>query len=106
VNTSLALNFPGPFKFVLLGGLALLVLGPVFLLITVLAIRSGRAKAHAAFPITTPATADGPGSYRVTGVDRQTRGDRDVTIQADSRANAQVKAELEGIIVTSVTKAG
>jgi hypothetical protein len=40
----------------------------------------------------------------VSGVDKNSRGDREVVIEAASRANAQVKAELDGIVVTSVTK--
>jgi hypothetical protein len=47
---------------------------------------------------------DGPGQYRVQGVHRQTKMDISQYIQADSAANAQVKAELEDIVVTSVRK--
>ncbi|MGD0462160.1 MAG: hypothetical protein ABSB74_06705 [Tepidisphaeraceae bacterium] len=47
---------------------------------------------------------DGPGQYCVEGVDRQTKMDKTLHIQADSAANAKVKAELEGIVVTSVKK--
>ncbi|MGA2439608.1 MAG: hypothetical protein ABSH08_01500 [Tepidisphaeraceae bacterium] len=47
---------------------------------------------------------DGPGRYRIQGVDRGTEQDAILDIQADSAANAKVKAELAGIIVTSVTK--
>ena len=50
------------------------------------------------------AGSDGPGQYRVQGVHRQTKMDISKYIQADSAANAQVKAELEDIVVTSVTK--
>ncbi|MGD0770867.1 MAG: hypothetical protein ABSB42_22010 [Tepidisphaeraceae bacterium] len=47
---------------------------------------------------------DGPGRYRIQGVDRSTKQDATQDIQADSAANAKVKAELDGIVVTSVTK--
>ena len=48
---------------------------------------------------------DGPGQYRIQGVHRQSKMDVSKYIQADSIANAKVKAELEDIVVTSVTKA-
>lgn len=47
---------------------------------------------------------DGPAFYRIRGVDRQTQNDITRDIPADSAANAKVKAELNGVIVTSVTK--
>jgi hypothetical protein len=47
---------------------------------------------------------DGPGRYRVQGVDRNTKSDITRDIPADTLANAKVKAELDGIIVTSVDK--
>jgi hypothetical protein len=47
---------------------------------------------------------DGPGRYRINGVNRATKQDATVEVDADSAANAKVKAELDGIIVTSVTK--
>jgi hypothetical protein len=47
---------------------------------------------------------DGPGHYHIEGVDRNTKNDITRDIHADSLANAKVKAELDGIIVTSVTK--
>jgi hypothetical protein len=54
------------------------------------------------FPI--PAEPDGLGSYRIIGVDRTTREDKDVTIEAASSDNARVKAELDGIVVTDVRR--
>jgi len=62
------------------------------------------------FPVVThdgeyPAPADGPGQYRIQGVHRQSRMDVSKYIQADSIANAKIKAELEDIVVTAVTKA-
>lgn len=47
---------------------------------------------------------DGPGHYRIEGVDRNTKNDVTREVHADSLANAKVKAELDGIIVTSITK--
>lgn len=47
---------------------------------------------------------DGPGQYRIQGVNRETRDDTTIEVPADSLANAKIKAELNGIIVTSVTK--
>jgi len=43
-----------------------------------------------------------PGTYLVKGVDRNTRQDTSLRIQAESEANARVKADLAGIVVTSV----
>jgi hypothetical protein len=48
--------------------------------------------------------SDGPGQYRIEGVHRQTKLDLSKYIQADSAANAKVKAELDDIVVTSVVK--
>jgi hypothetical protein len=47
---------------------------------------------------------DGPGRYRIKGVHRATKKDATVEFLAESLANAKVKAELDGIIVTSVIK--
>lgn len=95
----LSLSWPGPCELIvllaLLGGAAALI---VFL------TRKSRRREPAAFAVVSNAEADGPGSYRVVGVDQNTRADREITIDAASRANAQVKAELEGMIVTAVTK--
>jgi hypothetical protein len=61
------------------------------------------------FPIPTSASGvpilpDGPGQYRIQGVHRQTKMDISKYFQADSAANARVKAELDDIVVTSITK--
>ncbi len=61
------------------------------------------------FPIPTttmgiPILPDGPGQYRIQGVHRETKMDISKYIQADSAANARVKAELDDIVVTSITK--
>jgi hypothetical protein len=47
---------------------------------------------------------DGPGRYHIQGVDRHTERDATLEIEAESAANAKVKAELKNIVVTSVTK--
>ena len=44
---------------------------------------------------------DGPGLYRVHGVDKGTGNDIMDRIRADSSANARIKAELRGIVVSS-----
>jgi hypothetical protein len=55
-----------------------------------------------AFPVLT--VDDGPGRYLICGVERESQTDQRIMVDADSRANAQVKAELRGIIVTEVEK--
>ena len=97
-----ALSWPGPCELVAV----LLILAVPAALVLVM-LRRKRAEAEAqrpAFPVVTAADADGPGTYRVVGVDKATRADRAITVDAASRANAQVKAELDGLIVTAVTK--
>jgi hypothetical protein len=54
------------------------------------------------FPL--PAQPDGPGTYRIIGVDRTTRQDKDITLEAASSENARVKAELDGMVVTEVRR--
>jgi hypothetical protein len=49
-----------------------------------------------------PVVADGPGRYRVSGVDRESKMDTSMVVTAESADNAKVKAELEGVIVTKV----
>ncbi len=51
-------------------------------------------------------TFDGPGLYEVSGVDRATKMDTTWRVQAETRANAKAKGELEGIVVTSVRFVG
>ncbi|HEY1923269.1 MAG TPA: hypothetical protein VGG44_11015 [Tepidisphaeraceae bacterium] len=48
--------------------------------------------------------AGGPGQYRIEGVHKETKMDTSRYFQANSAANAKVKAELEGIVVTSIKK--
>lgn len=102
VPTRLALGVPGPFEILLL----MLMLGvPVVVVLVVLLRVKSRRREAPAFPIVPTAELDGPGKYRVVGVDQASRADRDVVVEAASRANAQVKAELDGIVVTSVARA-
>lgn len=44
----------------------------------------------------------GPGKYKVSGVDRQTKLDVTAYYDAASPGNAKAKAELDGIVVTEV----
>jgi hypothetical protein len=58
-------------------------------------------------PATPPGFAvvdDGPGRYRIEGVDRATRMDTTFRIEAQSKANAVAKAELQGVVVTKATR--
>ena len=52
-----------------------------------------------------PPGRDGPGRFRVHGVDRQTGEDVVREVEAASSANAKAKAELQGIAVTGVERA-
>jgi hypothetical protein len=62
------------------------------------------------FPVVADAPAPvqpigtGPGRYRVAGVVAETKVDVTLHVHADSPANAKVKAELSGVVVTDVTK--
>jgi hypothetical protein len=96
----IALGFPGPFEILIL---LVLIAVPAAVVLLVLRGKPQR-RERPAFPIVPTAEADGPGKYRVVGVDKNTRADREMTVEAASRANARVKAELEGLIVTAVTK--
>lgn len=60
-----------------------------------------RQKQERPMPPAFPVTSFG-GRYKVTGVDRESGLDTTWYCQADSPANAHVKAELQGIIVTNV----
>jgi hypothetical protein len=53
-------------------------------------------------PSAFPVIADGPGRYKVSGVDRESKMDTSFVVHAESAENARVKGELEGIIVTRV----
>jgi len=43
--------------------------------------------------------------FRVVGVDRKTQNDTYIVIEASTKANAKVKAELKGLIVTEIRRA-
>lgn len=51
-----------------------------------------------------PLANDGPGRYRITGVVASTGTDTKMYIEAETLANAMVKAELRGVIVTDIAK--
>jgi hypothetical protein len=53
------------------------------------------------------AVADnGPGMFRIVGVYKDDGADAEITLDAQSPANARVKAELQGIVVTEVQRIG
>jgi hypothetical protein len=47
---------------------------------------------------------DGPGEFRVEGVQKESQEDAEIVIKARSLANARVKAEMSGLVVTSVKR--
>jgi len=47
-------------------------------------------------------TSQLPHRYTIIGVDRSTAGDRAITVEAWNEANARAKAELQGLLVTSI----
>ena len=96
--TALALGIPGILELIILAAFA----AGIFVVVR-LVVRKGQGL-PSAFPVIP--LHDGPGNYRVRGVHRDTRADMERPIQADRRANAQVKAELDGMVVTSVDKVG
>ena len=51
-----------------------------------------------------PVAGDEPGVFRVVGVERESGADFVTAITAVSMANARVKAELKGVIVTSIAR--
>jgi hypothetical protein len=102
MNPTVAIGWPGPLE---MGLLALIALAIPAAIIVMVMWACGRRSVPPAFPVM-PAFADGPGTYLVAGVDKNTRADRQTEYDAQSRANAVVKAELDGVIVTSITKRG
>ena len=56
----------------------------------------------AAGPVHAPTPTSSGGPFRVVGVDRATGEDVDLLIPAATVANAHVKAELRGIVVTEI----
>ncbi len=65
-------------------------------------IASAATPASSAGPTASP--PDGPGRFRVVGVNRQTGEDAELVLEAQSLANAKVKGELKGIAVTAVDR--
>lgn len=57
-----------------------------------------------AAPASASALEDGDGDFEIVGVDKESGFDTTWRVHAMSPANAKVKAELEGIIVTSVKR--
>ena len=97
----IALSWPGPFELIAV----MLLLGvPAALVLLLLRGKRLGGTQRPALHVIAAIEADGPATYRVVGVDKTTRADREITVDASSRANAQVKAELDGILVTAVTK--
>lgn len=87
-----------------LGGLICLVVGfgliAGLVLLIVMLVSRGDRPTPSAFPV----QSLGPGRFKVTGVQKDTRQDMTWYCDADSAENAKVKAELEGIIVTGVER--
>ena len=76
-------------------------MGIIVAVVVVAVLARGRRPAPHGFPVGPPS---GPGKFKVAGVRRDSRQDVVWYCEADSPANAQVKAELEGIIVTAVER--
>ena len=55
-------------------------------------------------PIPVQEVGRGPGRYRIVGVVAATGTDIQMYVNADTPANAKVKAELKGVVVTEVEK--
>lgn len=51
-----------------------------------------------------PVAPDEPGWFKISGVDLETQMDTAVTLYANSAANAAAKAELQGVVVTRVSR--
>ena len=52
-----------------------------------------------------PLPNDGPGRYKIIGVVAKSGTDTKMYIEPERLANAKVKAELRGVIVTDIMKA-
>lgn len=101
-------------------GIGLFILAPFILLI----IKAGRRRRRAitapmpatsrGFPVVgtfasdvrpvLPVSDDGPGRYRIIGVVSASGADIKMYVDAQTLANAKVKAELKGVVVTDITK--
>lgn len=91
--------------------LVLSILGPaITIMIAIWVIQSGVARGiqrsgRAINPIgLTTKQATGPGRYRISGVDRESKMETTWQCEAQSEANARAKAELEGIVVTLIER--
>jgi len=47
---------------------------------------------------------DGPGRFKIVGIERETHDDVEMFIEAATPANAKTKAELTGLVVTEVVR--
>jgi hypothetical protein len=99
IGPILALGFPMGVEWIVIAALVALVI------IAVLRSTSARPPGAppSAFPVMPPVPL-GPGRFRVSGVNRQTKADVVWECSADSPENARVKGELEGIVVTRVDR--
>jgi hypothetical protein len=90
--------FSEEFLFVLL---IVFVAGSLFSIIRA-AVRGGIKDVNSEQSNSESERSDVSGNFKIVGVDRETKMDVTTYVSADNSANAKVKAELEGIIVTKV----
>ena len=79
-----------------------LVLGPIYLIYMIVRLVRWLGRKQ---PPPPPDIVNGPGRYKVTGVDRETKTDCVQYYEATSLDNVRVKAELDGIVVTRIERA-
>ncbi len=82
-------------------GAVLVVVGLVLVLT---GFNSGKSRGIQSSFASSPSAVSEGGRFRVSGVDKESGFDTSMVIDAESEANAKVKAELKGIVVTSVAK--
>jgi hypothetical protein len=82
-----------------------LVLGPIYLIYMLVRLVRWLGRKQPPVPPPLPDIANGPGRYKVTGVDRETKMDCVQYYEAMGPDNARVKAELDGIVVTRIERA-
>lgn len=92
-------HMPGFGSLICLTAIAGIIAGVVLLIIYLSKPSGTQSPYNSQFPAP---PSNLPGFYLVKGVDRNTRLDASLRIQAESEANARVKAELAGVIVTSI----
>jgi hypothetical protein len=85
-------------------GIICLIVGVVFWVIRHAVSQAIRDNKKTAPPVVGRESPDGPGHYKIIGVDKESKLDTTWYVNAESRDNAKVKAELEGIVVTSVIR--